>query len=89
MEKKKSLYIDMPNWDNGLRVDDFLVAIGQKKSNSVYHVAEIKRTVPRGRMTRYYIQVYNTDLLTALKRDSEQRLITLYWYIRKKKTTNV
>lgn len=38
-DKLRSLYIDMPVWNKfGINVDDFLVAIGKTKSNSVYHV---------------------------------------------------
>lgn len=83
MEKLKSLYIDRPAGCSQICVDDFLVTIGQKKSNSVYHVQEV-RPKPRmeGRMIRYYVKVFDSDLVTALKRDNTQQLIPLHWYKR-------
>lgn len=86
-DKPKSLYIDMPSWEEGVKIDDFLVAIGKKQSNSVYHIASIKRVVDRKekRMKRYHINVYKSDLLTALRRDEDQKLITIQWYSRNKK----
>lgn len=82
--KLKSLYIDMPIWSESVKVDDFLVAVGKKKSNSVYHVAEIKSVIekPEKRVKRCYIKVLNSDLVTMLSRDSTQRLITITWYKR-------
>jgi acyl-ACP thioesterase len=83
MEKLKSLYIDRPTGLPEVCVDDFLVTIGAKKSNSVYHVAEVKaKPRPNPRITRYYVKVLDTDLMTALNRDFRQQLITLYWYKR-------
>lgn len=83
----QSLYIDMPSWSDGVNVDDFIVAVGKKQSNSVYHVAKIKSIVPRkeGRVKRYYMRVYKSDLLTAIRRDDDQKLITITWYPRGKK----
>lgn len=83
MEKLKSLYIDRPAGYSHICVDDFLVTIGQKQSNSVYHINEVK-SKPRmeGRMIRYYVKVFDSDLMTALKRDKTQQLITLHWYKR-------
>jgi hypothetical protein len=86
MDELKSLYIDMPSWDEGVEVDDFLIAIGKKQSNSVYHVAEVKCSPRKDkRITRYNMKVYKSDLITMLKRDEDQRLITLVWYSRDKK----
>lgn len=83
MEKLKSLYIDRPVWDSQINVDDFLVTIGVKQSNSVYHVAEVKaKHRPVSRMIRYYVKVFDSDLMTALKRSENQQLITLHWYKR-------
>ena len=85
MEKMKSLYVDTPQW-NDVLVDDFLVAVGKTKSNSVYHVAEVRHVPkPEKRMTRHYVKVFMSDLLTALKRDPEQQLIPITWYSRNKK----
>lgn len=42
MDELKSLYVDSPSWHTPIKVDDFLVAVGKLKSNSVYHVFEVK-----------------------------------------------
>ncbi len=85
-DRTVSLYIDCPKGGPAVKVDDFLIAIGKKQSNSVYHVAEVKaRTSPKPRMTRYHMQVYHSDLITMLRRDPEQDFITLTWYSRNKK----
>ena len=83
----KSLYVDSLNYDYQVQVDDFFVAIGKLKSNSVYHVAEIVRRHPvkSGRMTRTHMRVVKTDLITALRRDESQVLIPFQWYSRNKK----
>jgi len=76
----------MPSWEKAVSVDDFLVAVGKKQSNSVYHVAEVNpKPRPEKRITRYYLKVYKTDLITALKRDEDQNLIIVTWYSRNKK----
>lgn len=82
-DKVKSLYVDRPAWHQPIAVDDFLVTIGVKKSNSVYHIVEVKAK-PRidVRIVRYYVKVYDSDLITALKRDINQQLIPLVWYKR-------
>jgi len=87
-EQTKSLYIDKLCWQHGVKVDDFLVAIGRKQSNSVYHVAEVLSIKPRknGRMLRHQMKVFPSDLTTALKRDPEQNLHPFYWYSRNKKS---
>lgn len=87
IDKLKSLYIDMPQWKIGVIVDDFLVAIGKTKSNSVYHVAKVKRIVdkPEKKLIRYYLSVYKSELTTALRRDKTQHLIPIQWYNRNKK----
>lgn len=73
MEKLKSLYVDRLAGSSKICVDDFLVTIGAKQSNSVYHIAEVKEK-PRlgGRMIRYYVKVFDSDLSSALKRSKEQ-----------------
>lgn len=87
MEKQKSLYFDSPSWES-VKVDDFLVAIGKTKSNSVYHIAELRsKPIPEKRMTRHYLKVFKSDLITALRRDQDQRLIPMFWYSRNKKNT--
>lgn len=85
-DKLKSLYIDMPTWEIPVKVDDFLIAIGIKQSNSVYHVAECSPK-PRDnkRMIRYNMKVLKSDLTIALSRDNDQKLIPFRWYSRKKK----
>ena len=85
MEELKSLYVDMPNWNQGIAVDDFIIAIGNTKSNSVYHVFEVNARPRRDkRITRYNLKVLKSDLLTALKRDINQKLIPMQWYKRNK-----
>ena len=86
-DELKSLYIDVYRKSNIPRVDDFIIAVSKLKSNSVYHVAEIKSVVPRkeGRVQRYYMRVFKTDLLTAINRDPDQKIITIMWYPRGKK----
>jgi len=86
-DRLRKLYIDMPAWDESIKVDDFLVTIGKKQSNSVYHVAEIRYKTKQKdkRRKRFYMMVYKSDLITALRRDKEQNLITMQWYSRDKK----
>lgn len=86
MEKTRKLYIDCPSWTSGISVDDFLVVIGKKQSNSVYHVAKVKsKPSPKKRMTRYNVEVYKSDLITSLKRDNDQKLFEVTWYSSNKK----
>lgn len=87
MEKLKSLYVDVPMNYREVKVDDFIVAFGKTKSNSVYHVAEVKvKERPEHRTTRYYVKCYKSDLLTCCSRDKEtQRVIDIVWYSRNKK----
>lgn len=77
----------MPNWSDPVKIDDFIIAIGKKQSNSVYHVAEVKPGKPRldKRITRYNMKVYKSDLITALNRDPHQAIIAIKWYSRDKK----
>ena len=86
-DRLRKLYIDMPSWEEGVKVDDFLIAIGKKQSNSVYHIAEVRPpTNPKNeRMNRYHLKVFKSDLLTAIKRDSDQKIQPIYWYSRNKK----
>ncbi|AVR47242.1 hypothetical protein C7S20_19400 [Christiangramia fulva] len=87
MEKLISLYIDSPIWENSIEVDDFIIAVGKIKSNSVYHIAEVKskQSPKHKKLWRYYVKCYRSDLITALKRDPNQRLISMQWYSRNKK----
>ncbi len=88
MEKLKSLYVDTPSWVPAILPDDFIVAVGKTKSNSVYHVVESKvKANPEKRMVRYYLKVLKTDLILALRRDIDQQLIPMQWYSREKKPT--
>lgn len=87
MDKVKSIYIDCDPDDPPIQPDDFVVAIGALKSNSVYHVVESRpKAIPEKRLIRYHIKVFDSDLVTALFRDSCQQIITLYWYPRTKKS---
>lgn len=81
-EKLISLYIDRLPWDTDIKPDDFLVAVGGKKSNSVYHI-EQSRKVTREPLNRFYLKCYRSDLVTALRRDKQtQQLIPVFWYKR-------
>lgn len=82
-DKPISLFVDSPNWSHDINIDDFIITIGVNKSNSVYHVAEVK-TQNRGRIKRSYVKCYRSDLLTAIRRDSTQKIIPMTWYKRNK-----
>lgn len=86
-DKRKTFTIDMPRWSRHICVDDFIVAIGKNKSNSIYHVAEVSepKINEEKRIVRFKIKVFKSDLLTALNRDKDQGLITMKWYARSKK----
>ncbi|PKP11940.1 MAG: hypothetical protein CVU09_00130 [Bacteroidetes bacterium HGW-Bacteroidetes-4] len=79
-DKLKKLYVDSRN-DIDIKTDDFIVAIGKTKSNSVYHVVESKKK-ERVNGFRYYVKVLASDLITCMKRDSYQALIPIQWYSR-------
>lgn len=81
-DKLVSLYVDSPRWNPLIQPDDFLVAVGAKQSNSVYHVAEVKHKDCGNGMMRNYVKVFRSDLVSALRRDPSQRLIPLTWYKR-------
>lgn len=88
MERLIKLYIDSPIWENSIEVDDFIVAVGKTKSNSVYHIAEVKsKPSPKDKnwLTRFTVKCYKSDLVTALNRDNDQQLIPMQWYSRNKK----
>lgn len=84
-DKILSLFVDAPEWEEDIQVDDFIVAMGAKKTNSVYHVVEA-RTKPHSkpRMKRNLLKCYRSDLITALRRDPEQKLIPFAWYNRRR-----
>lgn len=85
MEKLKSLYVDSPSWAPAILPDDFIVAVGKTKTNSVYHVVEsLPKTNSKKRTVRYNLKVLNTDLITALRRDVDQQLVPMQWYPRGK-----
>lgn len=86
MDKKVSLYIDVPFGYRDIKVDDFVVTIGKKgHTNSVYHVAEVK-IKRKTKIIRYYVKCYRSDLMTACARDKEnQNIIDIVWYDRNKK----
>jgi len=81
-----SLYVDVPLNYREVNVDDFIVTIGIKgHTNSVYHVAESKSKL-RGKITRYYVKCYRSDLMTCCARDKgTQNVIDIQWYKREKK----
>lgn len=80
METTRSIYIDMAAWEAPPKPDDFVVAVGKTRSNSVYHVATV-RAVPHKarRAVRYHLQVFKSDLLAAIRRDGDQQIITMRW----------
>lgn len=86
MEATRKLYIDMAAWEEAPKPDDFLVAVGARQSNSVYHVVSV-RAVPHRtlRAVRYHLQVLKSDLLTVIRREKGQEVITMRWNVRKKK----
>jgi hypothetical protein len=80
--------MDSPSWAANpfVRPDDFIIAIGRKQSNSVYHVYSVRRKhYAKKRMVRHYMKVFKSDLQTALNRDAQQQLIPMSWYSREKK----
>lgn len=81
----RSIHYDMAAWEIPPKPDDFLVAVGRTKSNSVYHIVSV-RAVPHKKLraVRYYLRVLHSDLLTALRREDGQRLMTMRWNPRKK-----
>lgn len=79
MDKPVSIYVDQPSWSSPINPDDFIVTIGIKQSNSVYHVSEVKIKKRPSRITRYYVKAFRSDLQTMLKRDSAQKIITVTW----------
>lgn len=87
IDKPRKLYVDTPRWATGIKVDDFIVTIGKKQSNTVYHVVE-STPKPRvgSKMVRYHLKVLVSDLLIAMRRDKSQNLIPMTWYPRKKKS---
>lgn len=87
MERLIKLYIDCPTWQKAIKVDDFIVAVGKNKSNSVYHIAEVRgRVSPKNeRMIRYSVKCYKANLITALQRGRNQELIPMTLYSRDKK----
>lgn len=83
MEKLVSIYVDRLPWDTEIKPDDFLVTIGQKQSNSVYHCAESRKVEQKNKMNRFYLKCFRSDLVTALHREKQtQQLITVFWYKR-------
>lgn len=80
--------MDTPDWEPDIVTDDFLVTIGKKQSNSVYHVYESKsKDGPKPGKRRHHLKVFVSDLITMLKRDSDQKLIPIIWYSRNKKNS--
>jgi hypothetical protein len=84
-DNSKKLTIELPNWNPSIKVDDFLITIGKKQSNSVYHVSEITRIShhPNRRTTKYHIKTYKSDLITMLRREPNQSLFTVTWHTNK------
>lgn len=91
MEKTVSLWVDFVEGSQLPRVDDFLVAIGKTKSNSVYHVADrdfkFPKNLKKGRV-RVQMKCYKSDLITMLRREAHQYLFTFSWNPRKKSTAS-
>ncbi len=82
-DKLRSLYVDSEA-SLIIEPDDFVITIGKKKSNSVYHVVESKRVI-RENGVRSYLKVLKSDLLTCLKREQSQRVVSVTWNSRNKK----
>lgn len=81
----RSIHFDQAAWEEPPKADDFLVAVGKTKSNTVYHIVSV-RAVPHKerRAVRYYLRVLHSDLLTAIRREDGQRLMTMRWNSRDK-----
>ena len=79
----KKLYVD-GDFNLKINTDDFLIAIGKRQSNSVYHVYESKKVVRKNGI-RFNVKVFKSDLITCLQRNKSQNIITLAWYKRDKK----
>jgi hypothetical protein len=63
-----------------LNVDDFIVMVGKKQSNSIYHIHSVKSSSIDKNLVRNRVLVYVSDLLSLIRRDSTQRLIVASWY---------
>lgn len=79
----KKLYVDCFQ-DIGIKRDDFIVTIGKLKSNSIYHVVESRKTI-RINGFRFHLKVMKSDLITCIKRNTDQGLIPMIWNSRDKK----
>lgn len=79
----KKLFVDSKQ-DIDIKADDFIVAVGKLKSNSIYHVIESRRS-ERACGFRFHLKVMRSDLPTCIRRDSNQKLIPMVWYNRNKK----
>ncbi len=81
MDGLRNIYIDMSYDDNPIKRDDFLIAIGKKKSNSVYHVYSVVLK-PKASKIRYHLEVVKCELIDALRREPPQKIQPFYWYSR-------
>jgi hypothetical protein len=78
-DNPRKLYIDTRESRPSIKVDDFIVAIGKKKSNSVYHISEARHKINAG-FVRNSIVAYKTELYIALMRNKDQQLVPVKWY---------
>lgn len=80
VDKIRKFYVDCDS-DININTDDFIVAVGKKRSNSVYHVVE-SRKEERPNGFRFYVKVLKTDLITCLKRELCQSIFPVVWHSR-------
>lgn len=78
IDEIKTFYVDSVT-NREIKTDDFIVCIGQKQSNSVYHVIESNKRIFNNRL-RFTVKVFKSDLITCLKRTESQNLIPMIWY---------
>ena len=81
MDKPIKLHIDFRDNLQCVFEDDFLVTIGKRKSNSVYHISEVKIRPHKNLVgvLRHDITCYKSNLVVALQRDPSQNLIPAQW----------
>lgn len=85
-EKLISFWVETEVYEFYIEPDDFIVAEGKLKSNSVYHVVESRCKANKAfDLFRWHVKVLKSDLLTALRRDPSQRIIPIVWLPRNKK----
>jgi len=76
-DKIRKFFVDCPS-DINIKSDDFIICIGQKQSNSVYHVIESNKRFVRSKF-RFTVKVFKSELIVCLKRSENQNIIPMSW----------